>query len=51
MIALADQDLIGVPAQRLALRAVAPANDGAAAGERAGWEVLEPQDLLDDRGV
>lgn len=49
MIALADKDLISVPTKSLSLGAVAPAHHGAAAGKRADWEVLEPQDLFNDR--
>src|ERR1019366_9847086 len=48
-IALADEHFICVEADRLALRAVAPANDRSAAGERAGRQILEAEDLLDDR--
>jgi hypothetical protein len=42
---------IVVPASGLTLRAVAPADDRSAAGERAGRQVLETQDLLHDRAL
>src|SRR5690348_13329698 len=48
-VALADKDLISIPAEALPLAAVAPAHHGALAGQRANGVVLEPQDLLDDR--
>ena len=48
-IALADQDLVAVPTKRLALGAVAPADHRTAAGHRTERQVLEPQDLFDDR--
>ena len=48
-VALADQDLISVPAETLPLGAVAPAHHGAPAGKGANRKIIKPEDLLDDR--
>ena len=48
MIAFADQDLVGVPGQRLAFRSVAPADEGATRAPRSERKVLEAQDFLDN---
>jgi hypothetical protein len=45
MIALADEDLVRIPAEGFALAAVAPAHDGAARAARAQREVLEMANL------
>src|SRR4051794_38440372 len=44
-VALADQDLVGVPAQRLAFGAIAPAHDRAARPLRSERKILELQDF------
>src|SRR3954462_15723198 len=44
-VALADQDLVGVPRERLALGAVAPAHDRAARAPRPEREILKAHDL------
>ena len=46
-VAFADEDLIGVPGQLLALGAVAPANDGTAGAARSEWKIFEAQDFGD----
>jgi hypothetical protein len=51
MIALADEDVVAVPAKRFALRSVAPAHDRAAARERADRQVVEAQDVCDARAL
>jgi hypothetical protein len=48
-VAFADQDLVGVPAERFALRAVAPARDRAPRAARSEREILEAQDFGDGR--
>jgi hypothetical protein len=48
MIALAEQDVLPVPPDRLADRSVAPSSDRAAAAP-AERQILEPEHLLDRR--
>jgi hypothetical protein len=49
MIAFADEDFVAVPGEGLALGAIAPAHERAAAAGRSDWEILEAKDLLNDR--
>jgi hypothetical protein len=51
MIAFAEKHIVGVETDRLPLGAVAPANDRSAAGRRAGRQLLDAEDLLDDRAL
>src|SRR3954471_6899471 len=50
-VAFADQDLVGIPRQRLALAAVAPARDRAASAARPKREILEAHDFGDGRAA
>ena len=49
MISLADEDLVGEPRHRGVLGPVAPAHDRTAGPGRPEGEVLQAQDLVDDR--
>jgi hypothetical protein len=50
-IILEDQHVIVLPASGLALGALAPTDDRPAAGKRTGRQILETQDLFDDRAL